>query len=217
MDPCAPLRTAAAGLRSEGWILPSPALRGTAREAPVGFLLDVDGVVRTFPATAQSDGRVLPALAWAAAFLPGSSRALPAGKVLRPDFRSAPRDIPAVSACSLLKGAPATLLKDRIVLVGLVAAGLGDEFVAPTTPRKQTDAGVLIQASAAESLASGNELTRLPPIVAGALAALLVAMAIRARSSRRIPAGLVFAGVAVAPAGLEVLTLIASRIALTAS
>ena len=206
----------ASGLRSEGWVRPTPALRDAAREAHVGFLLDVDGVVRTFPATAQSDGRVLPALAWAAAFLPGSSRALPAGKVLRPDFRSAPRDIPAVSACSLLKGAPATLLKDRIVLVGLVAAGLGDEFVAPTTPRKQTDAGVLIQASAAESLASGNDLTRLPPIVAGALAALLVVMAIRVRSSRRIPAGLVFAGVAVAPAGLEVLTLIASRLEIPA-
>jgi signal transduction histidine kinase len=202
----------AAGLRSEGWLLPAPMLRDAVREAHVGFLLDVDGVVRTFPATAQAEGRALPALAWAAAFLPGTARAVPVGRVLRPDFRSAPRNIPAVSACGLLRGAPATLLKDRIVFVGLVAAGLGDEFVAPTTPRKQTDAGVLIQASAAESLASGNELTRLPPLVAGALAALLVVIAIRVRSSLRVPAGLVFAGVAVVPAGLEVLTLIASRL-----
>lgn len=124
----------AAGLRSEGWLLPSTTLRDAAHAAHVGFLLDVDGVVRTFPATAQADGRALPALAWAAAFLPESSRAIPVGRVLRPDFRSAPRNIPAVSACALLRGAPATLLKDRIVLVGLVAAGLGDEFVAPTTP-----------------------------------------------------------------------------------
>ena len=206
----------AAGLRSEGWLLPAPILRGAAREAHVGFLLDVDGVVRTFPATAQAEGRALPALAWAAAFLPGGARAVPVGRVLRPDFRSAPRNIPAVSACALLRGAPATLLKDRIVLVGLVAAGLGDEFVAPTTPRKQTDAGVLIQASAAESLASGNELTRLPPIVAGALAALLVVIAIRVRSSLRVPAGLVFAGLVVVPAGLEVLTLVASRLEIQA-
>jgi signal transduction histidine kinase len=206
----------AAGLRSEGWLLPAPILRGAAREAHVGFLLDVDGVVRTFPATAQAEGRALPALAWAAAFLPGAARAVPVGRVLRPDFRSAPRNIPAVSACALLRGAPATLLKDRIVLVGLVAAGLGDEFVAPTTPRKQTDAGVLIQASAAESLASGNELTRLPPIVAGALAALLVVIAIRVQSSLRVPAGLVFAGLVVVPAGLEVLTLVASRLEIQA-
>lgn len=206
----------AAGVRSEGWLLPTPILRDAAGEAHVGFLLDVDGVVRTFPATAQADGRVLPALAWAAAFLPGSSRAVPVGRILRPDFLSAPRSIPAVSACGLLRGAPATLLKERTVLVGLVAAGLGDEFVAPTTPRRQTDAGVLIHASAAESLASGNELTRLPPVVAGALAALLVVIAFRIRNSLRVPAGLVFAGVAVVPAGLEVLTLIAYRLEIPA-
>ena len=208
--------TLAAGLRSEGWILPSPILRDAAREAHVGFLLDVDGVVRTFPATAQAAGRALPALAWAAAFPPGSARAVPAGRVLRPDFRSTPRNIPAVSACGLLRGAPATVLKDRTVLVGLVAAGLGDEFVSPTTPRKQTDAGILIQASAAESLASGNELARLPPILAGALAALFVAIAIRIRNDLRVPAGVLFAGVAVVPAGLEVLTLIASRLEIPA-
>jgi signal transduction histidine kinase len=206
----------AAGLRSEGWLLPSPVLRDATREAHVGFLLDVDGVVRTFPATAQADGRALPALAWAAAFLPGSAKAVPVGRVLRPDFRSAPRNIPAVSACALLRGSPATLLKSRIVLVGLVAAGLGDEFVAPTTPRRQTDAGVLIQASAAESLASGNELTRLPSIVAGVLAALFAAAAIRLRSSRRVPAGLVFAGVAALPPGLEVLSLVVLRLEIPA-
>ena len=202
----------AAGLRSEGWLRPAPILRDAVREAHVGFLLDVDGVVRTLPATAQSEGRAVPALAWVAAFPPGSSRAVPTGRVLRPDFRSAPRDIPAVSACDLLKGAHTTRLKDRTVLVGLVAAGLGDEFVAPTTPRRQTDAGVLIQASAAESLASGNELTRLPPILAGAFAALLVVGAIQVRNSLRVPAALVFAGVAVVPAGLAVLTLIAFRL-----
>ena len=96
------------------------ALREAAREAHVGFLLDVDGVVRTFPATAQAAGRSLPALAWAAAWLPGSARAVPVGRVLRPDFRSAPRDIPAVSACSLLNGAHTSSLTGRVVVVGLV-------------------------------------------------------------------------------------------------
>jgi signal transduction histidine kinase len=121
-----------------------------------------------------------------------------------------------VSACALLSGAPASLLEGRIVFVGLVAVGLADEFVAPTTPRRQTDAGVLIQASAAESLASGNELTRLAPLLAGTLAALLVAVAIRLRSWRRVPAGLVFAGAAAVPAGLEVLSLSALRLDLPA-
>lgn len=202
----------AAGLRSEGWLLPSPALRAATREAHTGFLLDVDGVVRTLPATAQAVGRVLPALAWAAAFPSGSSRALPVGRVLRPDFRSTPRAIPTVSACGLLRDGQATLLKGRIVLVGLVAAGLGDEFVAPTTPRKQMDAGVLIQASAAESLASGNELTRPPPLAAGALAALLVLIAVLVRSSRRVAPSLVVAVIVVVPAGFELLTLSSFRL-----
>lgn len=155
---------------------------------------------------------VLPALAWAAVFPSGSSRAIPVGRVLRPDFRSAPRTIPAVSACGLLKGGPAALLKGRIVLVGLVAAGLGDEFVAPTTPRRQTDAGVLIQASAAESLVSGNELTRTPPLGAGALAALLVLTAVLVRRSRRVPPGLVIVVIVIVPAGLELVTLSSLRL-----
>jgi len=204
--------TLAAGLRSEGWLLPSPTLRAATREAHTGFLLDVDGVVRTLPATAQAEGRVLPALAWAAAFPSGSSRAIPVGRVLRPDFRSSPRTIPTLSACDLLRNGPSTLLEGRIVLVGLVAAGLGDEFVAPTTPRKQTDAGVLIQASAAESLASGNELTRPPPLAAGALAALLVLIAILVRSSRRVAPSLVIAVIVIVPASLEGLTLSTFRL-----
>ena len=206
----------AAGLRSEGWLLPAPILRGAAREAHVGFLLDVDGVVRTFPATAQAEGRVLPALAWAAAFPPGSSRAIPVGRVLRPDFRSAPRTIPTVSACGLLKASPPARFEGRVVFVGLVAAGLGDEFVAPTTPRKQTDAGVLIQAAAAESLASGNELTRPPPLAAGALAALLALIAILVRSSRHAPPSLVIAVILIVPASLELLTLSLFRLELAA-
>lgn len=204
--------TLAAGLRSEGWLLPSPTLRAATREAHTGFLLDVDGVVRTLPATAQAEGRVLPALAWAAAFPSGSSRAIPVGRVLRPDFRSSPRTIPTLSACDLLRNGPSTLLEGRIVLVGLVAAGLGDEFVAPTTPRRQTDAGVLIQASAAESLASGNELTRPPPLAAGALAALLVLIAILVRSSRRVAPSLVIAVIVIVPASLEGLTLSTFRL-----
>jgi signal transduction histidine kinase len=202
----------AAGLRSDGWLLPAPSLRAATREAHTGFLLDVDGVVRTLPATAQAEGRVLPALAWAAAFPSGSSRALPVGRVLRPDFRSPPRTIPTVSACSLLRNGQANLLKGRIVLVGLVAAGLGDEFVAPTTPRKQTDAGVLIQASAAESLASGNELTRPPPLATGALAALLVLIAILVRRSRRVAPSLVIAVIVIVPASLDGLTLSTFRL-----
>jgi len=204
--------TLAAGLRSEGWLLPSPTLRAATREAHTGFLLDVDGVVRTLPATAQAEGRVLPALAWAAAFPSGSSRAIPVGRVLRPDFRSSPRTIPTLSACDLLRNGPSTLLEGRIVLVGLVAAGLGDEFVAPTTPRRQTDAGVLIQASAAESLASGNELTRPPPLAAGALAALLVLIAILVRSSRRVAPSLVIAVIVIVPASFEGLTLSTFRL-----
>lgn len=206
----------AAGLRSEGWLLPSPALRAATREAHTGFLLDVDGVVRTLPATAQAEGRALPALAWAAAFPSGSSRPIPVGRVLRPDFRSTPRSIPAFSACDLLRNAPSALLKGRIVFVGLVAAGLGDEFVAPTTPRKQTDAGVLIQASAAESLASGNELTRPPPVAAGILAAVFALIAILVRRSSRVAPSLAITAAVVVPAGLECLTLSSFRLEMPA-
>lgn len=202
----------AAGLRKEGWLLPSPALRAATREAHTGFLLDVDGVVRTLPATAQAEGRALPALAWAAAFPSGSSQPIPVGRVLRPDFRSTPRSIPAFSACDLLRNAPSTLLEGRIVFVGLVAAGLGDEFVAPTTPRKQTDAGVLIQASAAESLASGNDLTRPPPVAAGLLSAVLALIAIFVRRSSRATPSLVIGAIVIAPAGLEILTLSSLRL-----
>lgn len=179
----------AAGLDARsGWLLPAPALRGAARLAHATFDVDHDGVARRFRSTRQRDGLSLPALSVAAASLAEPSRPTPVGRLLVPSFRSRPRDVPVVGAADLLAGRGTEPLRDRVVLVGVTAAGLGDRTVCPGSPAGTPEAGVLVHAAATEGFLSGALLRPLPPLVPGLLAALLTgAVLLAARARRRRP------------------------------
>ncbi|GBC80476.1 Sensor-like histidine kinase senX3 [bacterium HR09] len=157
------------------WLWPSPPLAAAARLGHATFAGDHDGVVRRLSSTQQLGDRMLPALAWEAVRLVAPSLPLPVGRALRPDFRTRARAIPQVSVNALLEAQGAhTILKGRVVFLGVTAAGLGDRVVTPTSVPGIPDAGVLVQAAFAECLYQGGLLQRLPPWGAALAAGLLV-------------------------------------------
>lgn len=178
----------AAGLDAKaGWLFPSPALRGAGKLAETSFDVDHDGVVRRLSSTKQRDGTSLPALSVAAASLavetPGP---IPVGRVLVPDFRSRPGEVPVVGASRLLAGRAGDVLRGRIVFLGVTAAGLGDRFVTPGSPAGTPEPGVLVHAAAASALLAGGLLRSSPPFLSGLLAAALAgAVLLAGRSGPR--------------------------------
>jgi signal transduction histidine kinase len=153
---------AAAFDRDGGWLLPIEDFGGASTAAHAYGEVGPDGVVRTIAATKQRHGLALPALALAAAQLLEPDLAIETGFELRPEFRPAPQDLPAVSAASVLEGVhdPGELT-DRVVFVGIAATGAGDQFVVPTGPRHTPVPGVLAHASAAASIVH-DRLIRVP-------------------------------------------------------
>ncbi len=196
----------AAGIDERGnWILPSRPLRGLVL-GHVSFEADRDGVVRRFFSTKQLGKRSLPALAVAAARIVEPALPIPAGVVIRPDFRSV--DAPVVSATLLLEGrAPESQLRGRIVFVGASAAGIGDRFVSPVS-RTGPEAGVLVQLASCESVLARELLRPAAPFWAGLVAAGAAALAILLRG-RAWAFGIPFlpfviGGLLLAAAGVEI-------------
>ncbi|MCL4808082.1 MAG: CHASE2 domain-containing protein [Thermoanaerobaculia bacterium] len=180
----------AAGLDARaGWLLPAPALRDAGTLAQVSFDVDHDGVVRRFSATKQRDGLALPSLPVAAASLAqGAARPVPVGRVLVPDFRRRPRDVPVVGVSRLLAGRAGEALRGKVVLLGVTAAGLGDRYVSPGSPSGTPEPGVLVQAAAACGILEGELLRAVPPPASGLIAAAFAGLVLLAgRGARRRP------------------------------
>ncbi|MFN3413986.1 MAG: CHASE2 domain-containing protein, partial [Thermoanaerobaculum sp.] len=157
------------------WLWPSPQLAAAARLGHATFAGDNDGVVRRLSSTQQLGDRMLPALAWEAVRLVAPSLPLPVGRALRPDFRTPARAIPRVDVNAVLEARGSqSILKGRVVFLGVTAAGLGDRVVTPTSLPGIPDAGVLVHAAFAECLWQGGLLRRLPPWGAALAAGLLV-------------------------------------------
>ncbi|PZN97123.1 MAG: histidine kinase [Alphaproteobacteria bacterium] len=158
--------------------------RGAGSAARIGqstIAPDEDGVVRTL--TMAVDGtRRWPQVA---ALLTGAGVAEPfqprpiTAPLRRVDerlvgFRGPPGSFRTLSFAALRDGAiPDDLLRDRIVMIGATAAGLGDQFSTPTAGRTGVMAGVEIQASLAADLLEGRRLRR-----AGTGAAIALALAV---------------------------------------
>lgn len=169
-----------AALRADGggWLLPSPGLRSAATAAHGAFELDHDGVLRRLAGTKQAGGLALPALSVALAGRGTPGLAVPVGREIVPDFRTAPEGVPVTSARALFDGAAGTAaLADRLVLIGVTATGLGDRVVTPRSGRSHPSAGVLVHAAVTERLAAGGLLHALPPLGCAVLAAALVVIA----------------------------------------
>jgi len=139
---------------------------------------DMDGVVRRAPLIRRFDGRYFPAfdIQVLRAYLEGEAPSLEIAPYGMAGIRFGERYIPldenggllvrhrrpgsfaAVSIADILDGrADSALLRDRVVLVGNTATGIGDTRV---TPYGATLPGVEVRASIIESLLQGDALQR---------------------------------------------------------
>ena len=175
-DACRSIRCVAAATLDENgaWILPAASLRASLQPAHGAFELDHDGLLRRISSTKQDERLSFPAFSVALAAL-HSGMPVSGGDVLMPDFRTAPRAIPVVSAADILRRdrRALALLRGRIAVVGITAVALGDRVRTPQSGSERMDAGVAVHAAAIESLLARGILRDASPLVAGLSGGLL--------------------------------------------
>ena len=154
--PAGPLASAAAGL------------------GHVNLSIDSDGVVRRLPLYMQAGGHSWPQLILPLAATRGAVPPPPApdadDNVLiaaAPEaiaYGGPPGRFRTLSFVDVLNGeAPAAFLKDRLVLVGATAPGLGDRYATPAAPHGELSPGVEIQAALLQTLLEGGGPRTLTP------------------------------------------------------
>ncbi|WP_171894861.1 CHASE2 domain-containing protein [Pseudomonas aeruginosa] len=105
--------------------------------------------------------------------LPGWQR----DHAIRIPFIGADAGFPSVPYVSVLRGeVPDSLLRDRLVLVGATAPGLGDRYVTPLSASLGTTPGVEIQANILNGLLQQRTAVDLQPWLAALLSAASVAL-----------------------------------------
>jgi CHASE2 domain-containing sensor protein/signal transduction histidine kinase len=157
---------------------------------------DADGKVRSVYLREGPAPQLRAQLAWllyqastdAPAALPGSSapqtvQGWQRAYSVRIPFISQPGGFPTVPYASVLRGdVPAQLLRDRLILIGSTAPGLGDRYVTPQSASLGTTPGIEIQANLLNGLlqkrsilvlGNGWTLSLSTALVAGLLALLL--------------------------------------------
>ncbi|MBG6471790.1 CHASE2 domain-containing protein [Pseudomonas aeruginosa] len=172
-------------------IPPTAPLAGCA--AGIGHInveADSDGTVRSVYLREGPLGQPRPLLAWHAFAdagampmpMPGldDMRNLPGWQrdhAIRIPFIGADAGFPSVPYVSVLRGeVPDSLLRDRLVLVGATAPGLGDRYVTPLSASLGTTPGVEIQANILNGLLQQRTAVDLPPWLAALLSAASVAL-----------------------------------------
>lgn len=172
-------------------IPPTAPLAGCA--AGIGHInveADSDGTVRSVYLRERPLGQPRPLLAWQAFAdagampmpMPGldDMRNLPGWQrdhAIRIPFIGADAGFPSVPYVSVLRGeVPDSLLRDRLVLVGATAPGLGDRYVTPLSASLGTTPGVEIQANILNGLLQQRTAVDLQPWLAALLSAASVAL-----------------------------------------
>lgn len=166
--------TAAALDERGNWILPAATLQSAILPGHAAFELDDDGILRRIFTTKQDAHRSVPAFAVQLA----GPATIVSGREIVPGFRTPPRALPVISASDLLAGSSPVALRGRIAVVGVTALALGDRVMTARTRRHARNAGVLVHAAALESILEGDLLGEASPITSGAMAAVLVAIAL---------------------------------------
>ncbi len=167
------------------WRLRPPVARLTASVPDIGHVnltIDGDGVIRRVPLFMQSGGRIWPHLIVPLAAAEGRSPPRPPARadadlvgveVGAIAYPGPPGRFRTVSFVDLLRGeTPPAFLKDRLVLVGVTAAGLGDRYATPAAPHGELSPGVEIQAALLQTVLEGGGPRAMPQ---GWLAALSLA------------------------------------------
>ncbi|RTT94398.1 CHASE2 domain-containing protein [Pseudomonas aeruginosa] len=170
-------------------IPPTAPLAGCA--AGIGHInveADSDGTVRSVYLREGPLGQPRPLLAWQAFAdagampMPGldDMRNLPGWQrdhAIRIPFIGADAGFPSAPYVSVLRGeVPDSLLRDRLVLVGATAPGLGDRYVTPLSASLGTTPGVEIQANILNGLLQQRTAVDLQPWLAALLSAASVAL-----------------------------------------
>jgi adenylate cyclase len=145
-------------------LLPFQAIAETGRTGAINFLQDDDGIGRRYPLWLDAQGWRIPSLPARVAGALG--HAVPDEATIEIRWRGRPRDRTRISYADLLadlsleqpQAYPAQV-KDRIVVVGALASGLGD--LRPT-PMDGVHPGMDILAAAIETLKNGDALRRTP-------------------------------------------------------
>ncbi|NPU83659.1 MAG: CHASE2 domain-containing protein [Syntrophaceae bacterium] len=152
---------------------------------------DIDGVIRTVHHTIYHGGRKLPSFASAVyETLPGNvfHREAPAGvnpeTAFPPDivqldsrnihFYGPPGTYPRFSFADVLEGRyPPEFFKNRIVLVGINAAGLDGQFLTPFSQRRKPMNGIEVHAHILGNLIEGRQIDAAPESVVRAASVVL--------------------------------------------
>ena len=115
---------------------------------------DADGVFRR---VSLVEGKLGSSSEHVAAIVAGLVRGpIPTGGTLIP-YTGGPGHYPTVSFDALLRGeVPPELLRERVLLVGATAAGLGDRFATPVGGERDLMAGVEVQANIVDALLHGG-------------------------------------------------------------
>lgn len=164
-----PVVVDAPGLNGSAFREDAPAARLATAAAGMGHVnltVDNDGVVRRLPLYLQSVDQswphlILPLAATRTAIPPPP--APQADDALYPAaseavvYRGPPGAFRTLSFVDVLNGeTPADFLKDRLVLVGATAPGLGDRYATPATPQGELRPGVEVQAALLQTLLQGG-------------------------------------------------------------
>lgn len=217
-----PLLVEAPGQNGAAWQVSEPAsdlARAAASLGHVNMIVDGDGVIRRVPLYMQAGADSWPQLVLPLAETTGfalpaprpdadSGQALIAAAPEAIAYRGPPGRFRTLSFVDVLNGeVPADFLKDRLVLVGATAPGMGDRYATPAAPHGELSPGVEIQAALLQTLLEGGgPRTLSPPWVLG-LSLLPLAMLIGGFLVLRPLANMVLG------AGLIVLTLGFSAVA----
>ena len=127
----------------------------------VTLSIDSDGSIRRVPLQVQTGTQTWPHLVLSLAPSPPRAVQVPAGEdqamlALEEQaiaYGRVPGHYRTVSFVDVIRGeVPTDFLRDRIVLVGATAAGLGDRYATPSSPQGQLVPGVEIQASLLQTL-----------------------------------------------------------------
>ncbi|MGH7020370.1 MAG: CHASE2 domain-containing protein [Brevundimonas sp.] len=164
-----PLLVEAPGQNGAAWQVSEPVpdlARAAASLGHVNMIVDGDGVIRRVPLYMQAGAQIWPQLilplaatAGAAppAPAPDGSNALIAAVPEAIAYHGPPGRFRTLSFVDVLNGeVPNDFLKDKLVLVGATAPGMGDRYATPASPHGELSPGVEIQAALLQTLLEGG-------------------------------------------------------------
>ncbi len=217
-----PLLIDAPGQNGAPWQVsePGPDLaRSAAGLGHVNMVVDGDGVIRRVPLYMQAGARIWPHLVLPLAETTGAAPPAPHPDAANGEalIAAAPEAIAyggppgryrTLSFVDVLNGeVPGDFLKDKLVLVGATAPGLGDRYATPASPHGELSPGVEIQAALLQTLLQGGGPRSVSPPWVLVLSLLPLALLIGGFLVLRPLANMVLG------AGLIVLTLALSAVA----